>query len=96
MYYKKSFFLETVEEIDEEFCFVNLNMDLYKPTLEGLKFFWTKMVNGGIILVHDYFSKGYEGVNKAVEEFLQEVEDAIIPFAIGDGVSIGLQKKKWD
>ena len=73
--------------------FVNLDMDLYKPTLEGLKFFWPKMVKGGIILIHDFFSTGYAGVNKAIEQFVIENPDTENRFfPIGDDVSIAIMK----
>ena len=88
---KKGYFPDTAEGIDETFTFVNLDMDLYKPTLEGLCFFWPRMAKGGIIVVHDYFSNGYEGVNTAVDEFIEKKE-SIVPFPIGDDVSIALQR----
>lgn len=87
---KKGYFPETTEGIEDTFCFVNLDMDLYKPTIEGLRFFYPRMVKGGIIVVHDYFSVGYEGVNAAIEEFCREYP--VIPFPIGDTVSIAFQK----
>lgn len=90
---KRGYFPETAEGIKEQFCFVNLDMDLYKPTLEGLRFFYPLMVQGGIIIIHDYFSLGYEGINTAVKEFIEETEGIIVPFPIGDHVSIGIQKR---
>lgn len=89
---KKGYFPETAKEIDDRFCFVNLDMDLYKPTLEGLLFFWDKMETGGIILVHDYFSDAYKGIESAVEDFAVKVNDAVQVFPIGDSISIGLIK----
>lgn len=88
---KKGFFPETAIGIDDKFVFVNLDLDLYKPTIEGLRFFYPRMVSGGIILVHDYLSVGYEGVNVAVKEFEQEHE--IYPFPIADRWSIAIQKR---
>lgn len=67
-------------------------MDLYKPTLEGLRFFYPLMVSGGIITVHDYFSQGYEGVKAALKEFMDEMQDNMVPFPIGDHTSIAIQK----
>ena len=87
---REGFFPETAQGIDDRFVFVNLDLDLYKPTLEGLKFFYPRMVPGGITLVHDYLSKGYEGVNAAVHEF--EQEHTVYPFPIADGWSIAIQK----
>lgn len=89
---RKGYFPETAEGINEEFCYVNLDMDLYKPTLEGLRFFYPLMVKGGIITVHDYFSEGYEGIKVALKEFMNETSDDIVPFPIGDGISIAIQK----
>lgn len=87
---RKGYFPETAEGITDKFCFVNLDMDLYRPTLEGLKFFWDRMIEGGIILIHDFVTDGYKGVNQAVEEFISEYN--VVPFSIGDSVSIAIQK----
>ena len=90
---RKGYFPDTAKGIDEEFVFVNLDMDLYKPTLEGLRFFWPRMVKGGIILIHDFFSTGYAGVNKAIEEFMEETAEADNRFfPIGDDISIAIMK----
>lgn len=86
---RKGYFPETATGINEKFCFVNLDFDLYKPTLAGLEFFYPKMSAGGIILVHDYFSEGYKGVKQAVSEF-NKTEGGIKLFPIGDGISIGI------
>jgi O-methyltransferase len=52
---------------DEKFAFVYLDMDLYEPTLSALKFFWPRVVSGGVILLDDY---GHiRPVTNAVEEF---------------------------
>lgn len=88
---RKGYFPETAEGIDDTFCFVNLDMDLYKPTLEGLRFFWNRMEQGGVVLVHDYFSEAYKGVENAVEEFVEKEKDAHL-FPIGDSISIGMLK----
>ncbi|MCM1153902.1 MAG: macrocin-O-methyltransferase [Roseburia sp.] len=36
---KKGYFPESAKGIAESFCYVNVDMDLYKPTLEALRFF---------------------------------------------------------
>ncbi|RAX57062.1 methyltransferase [Helicobacter monodelphidis] len=77
--------------MEEKFCFVNLDADLYEPILEGLRFFYPRMVQGGVILVHEYFSQGYIGVKKAVLEFLQESNAMSLP--IGDSLSIAILKR---
>lgn len=62
---------------DEEFAFVNLDVDLYAPTLASLRFFAPKMVTGGMIMVHDYYSEW--GVSKAVLEFADEYNFIKVP-----------------
>lgn len=63
-YCKKRFFPESAEGIQDSFCFVNLDMDLYQPMLNGLRFFYDKMEKNGVILLHDYFHEGLQGVKK--------------------------------
>jgi O-methyltransferase len=85
----KGYFPETTKGIDDKFCFVNLDFDLYQPTFAGLEYFYPRMICGGIILIHDYFSEGYKGVKDAVKTFDRKVE-GIKMFPIGDGISIGI------
>lgn len=89
---KKGYFPETGETVDDTFCFVNLDMDLYQPMFEGLKFFYNKMSKGGIILLHDYFHSGLPGVKVAVEDFEKEIGEKLSLFPIGDSVSIAIIK----
>ncbi len=69
---RKGYFPETAEGIDDEFVFVNLDFDLYKPTYDGLNFFYPKMVKGGVIICHDFFDDDYLGVKNAVDKFCEE------------------------
>ena len=93
----KGCFPETAESINDEFCFVNLDLDLYEPTYEGLQFFGGRIVHGGIILVHDYFAENFKGPREAVDKFVNECniqggegKNKILKLPIGDGVSIML------
>lgn len=87
---KKGYFPESVCDVKDSFCFVNLDMDLYIPMLNGLRFFWDKMVCNGCILLHDYFSDVFTGVRQAVDTFEQERGIRIMKTPIGDGCSIAL------
>ena len=60
---------------DSKFSFVHLDVDLYRSTIECLKFFYPRLVKGGIILVHDYHS---DGIQKAFKEFLQSNKAQLI------------------
>lgn len=90
---KKGWFPESSKGVEEEhFCFVNLDADLYEPILAGLEFFYPRMVRGGVILVHEYFSAGYVGVKEAVLEFISKKEGSIYKIPIGDNLSIAIIK----
>lgn len=71
---RKGFFPDSVEAEDRDlkFAFVSLDLDLYEPILEGLRFFYPRLSPGGYIFVHDYNSPILEGVRLAVEEFEKE------------------------
>lgn len=90
---RKGYFPETAYSLDkEQFVFVNLDFDLYNPTLAGLRFFFPKMVKGGCILIHDYFTKGYGGVKRAVEDYKKESKEEIVLLPIGDAFSVAIVK----
>lgn len=84
----KGYFPQTAKNIDKMFCFVNLDLDLYEPTYNGLVFFEKKMVNHGIILVHDYFADNFKGPKEAVDKFITEKKGKYIALPIGDGISV--------
>lgn len=88
----KGCFPLTTEGIEDKFCFVNLDMDLYLPTLNGLRYFWCRMVEDGCVLLHDYFRIDLSGVKKAVEDFEKENNIILKKIPIGDGCSIALIK----
>jgi O-methyltransferase len=92
-------FPETASRIPEEecFCFVSLDVDLFKPTYEGLKFFYHRLIPGGYIMVHDYNDEILSGVKKAVENFCDEIGAAIIPICdMGGSCVISKPRKGRD
>lgn len=89
---RKGYFPDTTKGLEEEkFIFVNIDVDLYKPILAGLEYFWPRMEENGYIFVHDYFSLSYAGVKKAVDEFSEKYGVGFIP--IGDTLSVAFVKK---
>lgn len=90
---RKGFIPETFAGIDDEFCFVHLDMDLYHPTLEALKFFYPRMVEQGVILLHDYYSPYWRllGVERAVAEY-ESLETRLCKVPLADNRSIAIIK----
>lgn len=67
------------EAEEEKYAFVSLDPDLYEPTKQGLRFFYPRLMRGGVILVHDYNSLQFQGVRRAVDEYLLEYQLSAIP-----------------
>jgi len=89
---REGYFPDTAKGINDTFCFVNLDFDLYQPILSGLQFFYPKMADNSVILIHDYFNYGYPGVKQAVVDFEREVGE-LVKFPIGDSYSIAIMKR---
>lgn len=88
----KGYVPETLSTIDDTFCFVNLDMDLYQPTKEALRWFFPRVEMGGGILIHDYFNdRVFPNLKYAVIEFCNE-NGGIPYFPIGDGMSVFIPK----
>ena len=89
---RKGWIPESFDGVDEVFCFVNLDLDLYQPMLESFMYFWERMAQGGVILCHDYLAKALSGVKRAVQDFEQQLGRFIPKTTIGDGSTIAIIK----
>lgn len=67
----------TDENKNTQWGFVSLDADLYNPTFEGIKFFYPRLLPGGMILIHDYNNPLFKGVKKAVYDY--EENFGIVP-----------------
>lgn len=75
---KKGFFPDTAIGIEDTFCFVSIDVDIYRSTKEGLEYFWPRMETNGIIMIHDYNCNGTLGVKKAVDEFAKNNQARLV------------------
>lgn len=73
---KKGLFPNSGKNINEKFAFVNLDMDIYKPTYEGLLYFWEKMSKGGYMFIHDF--DNWDGIRAAVIQFCEKKETSYV------------------
>ncbi|MDE7332245.1 MAG: class I SAM-dependent methyltransferase [Lachnospiraceae bacterium] len=93
---KKGYFPDSANGVEDKFCFINLDMDLYVPMLSALRFFWDKVEPGGAVILHDYFKPELPGVKEAVavfeKEHLEKEGHGINKVPVGDGCSIVLLK----
>ena len=89
---KKGWFPKSAKDINDIFCFINIDVDLYKPTYNALKFFYPKLSKGGYIFVHDFnFSLYTKGVREAVIKFCEEIDISYFPLTDACG-SVVLMK----
>jgi O-methyltransferase len=86
--FKVGFFPDSAEGLEEDFCFVSLDADLYEPTLEGLRYFYARLNPGGYIMVHDYASSRYHGATKAVIDFSAESGVSFVPIPDMGGTAV--------
>ncbi|MBH32211.1 MAG: hypothetical protein CMD90_01000 [Gammaproteobacteria bacterium] len=69
---------------DKLFKFVHIDVDLYEPTLDSLKFFYPRLKEGGVIICDDYNSREFPGARKAWDEYFgNEYEDFFLTFPFG-------------
>jgi O-methyltransferase len=88
---RQGYFPDTAAGLDDEvYAFVSMDADLYNPTLEGLRYFYPRLVEGGMIFLHDYFTEDFWGVKSAVDTYLKEQKIKFSP--IGDGCTILIHK----
>lgn len=88
---RKGYFPETTNGLENtKYLFVNLDFDLYNPTIAGLRFFAPRLAQRGVILVHDYFNLGYLGVAQAIYDYEKECKVKLYKFPIGDHCSLGI------
>ena len=59
---------------NKKFSFINIDVDLYEPTLKTLEFFYPRLVKGGIIIFDDYNFEIWEGGKKAWDDFFKNKE----------------------
>jgi len=57
---------------NKRFSLVHIDVDLYEPTLDSLKFFFPRLIDGGVIICDDYNSKVFNGAKKACDEYFKD------------------------
>jgi O-methyltransferase len=55
------------------FSLVHIDLDIYRPILESLKFFYPRIPRAGVIVLDDYGSEECRGAYLAVEEFCESI-----------------------
>ena len=86
---RKGYFPETAAGLENEtYSFVSIDVDLYKPILEGLSYFYNRLSEGGYIFIHDYNNDSYKGVKDAVRQFCTQENISYFPLPDGGGSAV--------
>ena len=56
---------------NKKFSLIHIDLCLYKPTLDSLKFFYPRLVKGGILISNSYNSNIFKGETKAFDKFFK-------------------------
>jgi len=84
----KGYFPDSAIGIEETFSFVSIDVDLFDPTYEGLKYFYPRLAHKGYIFVHDYNDSSKKGVKQAIMQFCNDMNITLVPIPDGGGSAI--------
>jgi O-methyltransferase len=74
---------------DRRFALVYLDLDLYQPTIEALRFFYQRMSAGAVIVGDDYgFPRYKDAAKRAFDEFFSGHPEPVIVLKTGQCVVI--------
>ena len=73
---------------DLKFALVHIDCDLYTPIVNALNYFYPRLMPGGYLIIHDYFSLAWDGAEKAVDEFFADKFEPVIPLTDGCGSAV--------
>jgi len=60
---------------DTRFCYAHIDVDLYEPTRDSIRFVWERLNPKGVVLFDDYGSRVFPGARRAIDEFFKGRKD---------------------
>lgn len=81
---KPGFFPASLKGLEEQFCLVSLDVDFFRTTLEGLRYFWPRLSEGGYLMLHDWNSPKFPGVAAALAQYEEELGRSLSGVPIPD------------
>ena len=62
----------TEEAREESYCFVSLDVDFEDSMYAGIDFFYPRLVDGGILYIHDYNTYFLDGIKIAIKRYEED------------------------
>ena len=82
--FHKGYFPDTTSGLENiKYSLVNMDADLYNPTIAGLEYFYPRLSTGGVLLIHDC-NPDWPGIMKAVNNYASENNLNLIPLTDKD------------
>lgn len=72
----------------EKMAYLHIDMNCALPEVAALRFFWNKLVPGGMILLDDYAFSGFDEQHKAMDALAEELGVEIMSLPTGQGLLI--------
>ncbi len=80
---------DTLRSVDiRDVAYLSIDMNLTYPELEALKYFWPKLVTGGLVVLDDFAWHGHDEQRKALSDFAASVGYPILTLPTGQGLLI--------
>jgi hypothetical protein len=76
------------EVAERRFCFVHIDVDLFAPTVDSIRFFYPRVNRGGIILLDDYGHQSCVGATAAIDQFMIDKPEPIVNLASGGALIV--------
>jgi len=95
VHFIKGYFPESASAIPDAatFSLVHIDCDLYAPFKAALEYFWPRLAPGGFLVMHDYLSLHWPGVEKAVDEFFADKAESIVPIPDASGTAVARKNR---
>jgi O-methyltransferase len=84
----KGWIPEAFQKLERRFSFAHIDVDIYQPTVESLKYIYPRMEPNGIVLFDDYGFPMCPGAQLAVDEYLKDKKEILIPLPTGQAFFI--------
>ena len=80
---------ETLSTVEiNKVAYLSIDMNCAEPEVAALKYFWPKIVKGGIVVLDDYAYSGYQAQKDRADEFARSVNTQILSLPTGQGLLI--------
>jgi O-methyltransferase len=79
---------------DNPFALVHIDCNLYLPFKAALEYFWPRLAAGGFLVMHDYASLRWAGVEAAVDEFFADKAETIVPIPDVFGTAVARKHQR--